>query len=66
MNSLAAKHAVARAEPARPERVRAFSYVEDLNWPATRPTPDKKPARPPQVWVPGLGGQWEGATPTLQ
>jgi hypothetical protein len=66
MNSLAANHAVARAVRPSPGRVRVFSYVEDLNWPAARPVPDKKPARPTEVWVPGPNGQWEGVTPTLQ
>ena len=65
MNSLAANRTAARTLPARGSAKRC-SYVEDLNWPAARPTPDKKPARPTEVWVPGPNGQWEGITPTLQ
>jgi hypothetical protein len=65
MNSLAAIRTVARGMPP-PGRLEVFSYVEDLNWPAARPMPDKKPARPTEMWVPGPNGQWEGVTPTLQ
>jgi hypothetical protein len=66
MNSLAANRTVVRAVPPPPGRLHALSYVEDLNWPAARPVPDKKPARPTEMWVPGPHGQWEGVTPTLQ
>ena len=62
MNSLAAIRTVVRAAPLPPR----CSCVEDLNWPAARPLPDKKPARPIEMWVPGPNGQWEGVTPTLQ
>ena len=65
MNSLAANRTAVRPLPPRGSAKRC-SYVEDLNWPAARPTPDKKPARPTEVWVPGPNGQWEGVTPTLQ
>ena len=65
MNSLAANRTAARPLPAQGP-TRRCSYVEDLNWPAARPTPDRKPARPIEVWVPGPNGQWEGITPTLQ
>ena len=66
MNSLAAirtttpRRAVARAAAQR------CAYVEDLNWPAAWPTPDKKAPRRTEMWVPGPNGQWEGVTPTLQ
>ena len=65
MNPLAANRTVIRPLPPH-GRAQRCSYVEDLNWPAARPTPDKKPARPTEVWVPGPNGQWEGITPTLQ
>ena len=66
MNSLAANHTTARPLPPRPGIVRRCSFVEDLNWPAPNPAPDRKPVRPTEVWVPGPNGQWEGVTPTLQ
>jgi len=62
MNPLAANRTASRLPPP-PQRC---SFVEDLNWPAARPTPDKKPRRPTEVWVPGPNGRWEGVTPTLQ
>ena len=65
MNPLAANRTTARPQP-RPPGAKHCSFVEDLNWPAHRPTPDKKPAHPTEVWVPGPNGQWEGVTPTLQ
>jgi hypothetical protein len=65
MNPLAANRTTARPLP-RPPGAKHCNFVEDLNWPAHRPTPDKKPARPTEVWVPGPNGQWEGVTPTLQ
>jgi hypothetical protein len=66
MNSLAANHTVARPLPPGRESAKQCSFVEDLNWPAAQPTPEKKPKRPTDVWVPGPNGQWEGVTPTLQ
>jgi len=65
MNPLAANRTVARP-PNLAGAAQHFSFVEDLNWPAPRPTPERKPARPTEVWVPGPNGQWEGVTPTLQ
>jgi len=65
MNPLAANHTVRPLPPIRPVAQRC-SFVEDLNWPAAVPTPDKKPARPTEVWVPGRNGQWGGIAPTLQ
>ena len=66
MNSLAANRTVTRPLPLGRGPAKHCSYVEDLNWPAARPTPDKKAPRPTEVWVPGPNGQWEGITPTLQ
>ena len=66
MNPLAANRTVSRPLPPGRGPAQRCAYVEDLNWPAARPTPDKKPARPTEVWVPGPNGQWEGVTPTLQ
>jgi hypothetical protein len=66
MNSLAANRTAARPTVLSAGRVRRCSYVEDLNWPAERPTPGKKAPRPTEMWVPGPNGQWEGVTPTLQ
>ena len=66
MNSLAANRTAARAPRLSREALKRCSFVEDLNWPTTRPMPDKKPARPTEMWVPGPNGQWEGVTPTLQ
>jgi hypothetical protein len=66
MNPLAANRTAARP-PAIPRREsRYLSFVEDLNWPASQPVPDRKASRPTLVWVPGRNGQWEGITPTLQ
>ena len=65
MNSLAANRTIRPAVLAR-GLDRHCSFVEDLNWPGAQPTPDKKPTRPTEVWVPGPNGQWEGVTPTLQ
>ena len=64
MNPLAANRTASRPLPTGPAR--RCSYVEDLNWPAARPTPDKKAPRRTEVWVPGPNGQWESVTPTLQ
>ncbi len=66
MNSLAANRTVARPLPSVRGLGRHCSFVEDLNWPAARPTPDRKSPRPTEVWVPGRNGQWGGVTPTLQ
>ena len=66
MNSLAANRTVARPLPVAKLPAKHASFVEDLNWPGARPTPDKKAPRRPEVWVPGRDGQWEGITPTLQ
>ena len=66
MNSLAANRTAARPTIPSSGPARRCSYVEDLNWPAARPTPDKKAPRPTEMWVPGPNGQWEGVTPTLQ
>ena len=66
MNPLAANRTAARAAPLPGVPAQRCSYVEDLNWPALRPVPGKKPARPTEMWVPGPNGQWEGVTPTLQ
>lgn len=61
MNPLAANRSTPRLLPA----LQHLSYVEDLNWPAPRPVPDKKTPRPAEVLVPGRNGQWGGVTPTL-
>jgi hypothetical protein len=66
MNSLAANRTVARPLPPGRGIAKQCSFVEDLNWPAAPSTPEKKPKRPTDVWVPGPNGQWEGVTPTLQ
>jgi hypothetical protein len=66
MNSLAANRTAARPLPCALGPGKHCSFVEDLNWPAVRPTPDKKAPRPTEVWVPGRDGQWEGIVPTLQ
>jgi hypothetical protein len=66
MNSLAANHTATRPLPPGHGPAKHCCFVEDLNWPAARPTQDKKPPRPTEVWVPGPNGQWEGVTPTLQ
>ncbi|MBW8757098.1 MAG: hypothetical protein JF586_05765 [Burkholderiales bacterium] len=65
MNPLAANRTAAPPLPL-PPGAKHCGFVEDLNWPAHMPTPDRKPARPTEVWVPGPNGQWEGVTPTLQ
>ena len=64
MNPLAAIRTV-RPLPAAQPGARHCSFVEDLNWPAGRPAPDRKAPRPTEVWVPGRDGQW-GPAPTLQ
>ena len=66
MNSLAANRTVVRPAVFGRRLDRLCAFVEDLNWPATRPTPDRKSPRPTEVWVPGPNGRWEGLTPTLQ
>jgi hypothetical protein len=66
MNSLAANRTAARPLPLGRGLAKHCSFVEDLNWPAARPTPDKKRTRPTEVWVPGPNGQWEGLAPMLQ
>ena len=66
MNSLAAIRTGQTAPPVARERVSRCSFVEDLNWPAAQPVPDKKMPRPIELWVPGPNGRWEGVTPTLQ
>ena len=65
MNPLAANRTNARPLPPR-GLAKHCSFVEDLNWPVPKPSPDRKPTRPTEVWVPGPNGQWEGVTPTLQ
>ncbi len=66
MNPLAANRTAVRP-PAIPRGARQYaSFVEDLNWPASQPVPDRKAPRPTELWVPGPDGQWEGITPTLQ
>ena len=66
MNPLAANRTAVRP-PALLRGVRqSLSFVEDLNWPASQPLPDRKTPRPTELWVPGPNGQWEGVTPTLQ
>jgi hypothetical protein len=66
MNPLAANRTAARPRQPPPGAAKHCSFVEDLNWPALMPPPDRKPARPTEVWVPGPNGHWEGVTPTLQ
>ncbi len=66
MNSLAANRTAARPPLLSRGAARRCCFVEDLNWPVPQPTPDKKPPRPTEMWVPGPNGQWEGVTPTLQ
>jgi hypothetical protein len=66
MNSLAANRTATRPPLPSPGSPKRCSFVEDLNWPAAQPTPDKKSRRPTEMWVPGPNGQWEGVTPTLQ
>ena len=66
MNTLAANRTNARPLPLGRGLGKHCSFVEDLNWPAARPIPEKKVPRPTDVWVPGPNGQWEGVTPTLQ
>ena len=66
MNSLAANRTTARPPVLARSLDRLCSFVEDLNWPAAMPVPDKKTQRPTEMWVPGPNGQWEGVTPTLQ
>ena len=66
MNPLAANHTAAFLPPLPRGAAQHCSFVEDLNWPGAQPTPDKKPTRPTEVWVPGPNGNWEGVTPTLQ
>ncbi len=66
MNSLAANRTAAAPPPLGRGLPKHCSFVEDLNWPAARPAPDKKAPRPTELWVPGPSGQWEGVTPTLQ
>lgn len=67
MNSLAANRTASPATHVSKGRppIRC-SFVEDLNWPAPKPTPGKKAPRPTDVWVPGPNGQWEGVTRPLQ
>ena len=66
MNSLAAIRTTPPRRAVAPTAAQRCSYVEDLNWPAAWPTPDKKAPRRTEMWVPGPNGQWEGVTPTLQ
>ena len=65
MNPLAANRTTAGPRPASRAGVLRCSLVEDLDWPATLPTPARKPARPTGMWMPGPNGQWEGVAPTL-
>jgi hypothetical protein len=66
MNSLTAIRTTARWRAIDPGAAQRCSFVEDLNWPRARPTPDKTAPRRTEMWVPGPNGQWEGVTPTLQ
>jgi hypothetical protein len=66
MNPLAANRTARPSLPTAGRVVKDCNFVEDLDWPAAPPTPDRKPRRPTGVWVPGRNGQWEGVTPTLQ
>jgi hypothetical protein len=66
MNSLAANRTAPRPPSSLQGLRKRCSYVEDLNWPASQPTPTRKPPRPTEMWVPGPDGRWEGVTPTLQ
>jgi hypothetical protein len=66
MHSLAAIR-TARQPPVIAERAGMRCHdVEDLNWPAFLPVPDKKTPRRTEMWVPGPNGQWQGTVPTLQ
>jgi len=53
-----------RFVPGTGQPPRAWSFVEDLNWPV--PTPRKKSQRPVEVWAPGPIGSWEGEVPRVQ
>jgi hypothetical protein len=53
-------------EPRRSTAAQRCSFVEDLNWPAPSTTPQKKPRRPVEVWVPGPIGSWEGIVPRIE
>ena len=66
MNSLAANRTAVRPKVSFPAWPVRCSYVEDLNWPAAQPLPGKKAPRPPEMWVPGPNGLWEGVTRTWQ
>ena len=66
MNPLAANRSTTRPLPLPLGAAKHCSFVEDLNWPAPRTTPDRKPHRPTEMWVPGRNGQWDGVRPTLQ
>ncbi len=48
-----------------PRLGRGCSFVEDLNWPAPEPAPQRKTPRPTELWAPGPLDSWEGVTPTL-
>jgi hypothetical protein len=65
MNSLAANRTAVRPLPRSSGAIQHCSFVEDLNWPAPKPAPDRKRARPTEVWVPGPNGRWEGVAPKL-
>jgi hypothetical protein len=66
MNPLAANRTARHSLPTGGGLVKDCSFVEDLNWPAAPPTPDRKLPRPTEMWVPGPDGQWGGVPPTLQ
>ena len=66
MNPLAANRTTDFPLPTLRGTAQHCTFVEDLNWPGAQPTPDKKPTRPTEVWVPGPNANWEGVTPTLQ
>ena len=66
MNPLAANRTAARPPAPSHGTRQVLCFVEDLNWPASQPVPDRKAPRPTELWVPGPNGQWEGVTPTLQ
>jgi hypothetical protein len=67
MNSFTANPAGRRPRPACAEAgVPRRASIEDLGWPMPAPAPDKKPARPVEMWVPGRYVDWQGTTPTMQ
>lgn len=65
MNPLAANRTTVRPPTIPPGARRCVPTVEDLNWPASTPVPDRKGPRPAGLWAPGRSGQCEGIAPTL-